>query len=307
MLFNTSNISIDTIANDCLIKKNISLSIIRLDKIHPVVSGNKLFKLHYFLQQAIDNKLRGLLTFGGAYSNHLVATAFACKTLGLKSIGFVRGEKPAFLSPTLLACIAYGMQLHFISREEYDTKEDALFLANLSDKWQGFLQVPEGGYHPKGAAGAALINNFIKKDTTHICTALGTATTFAGLIAGASPTQQIVGVPVLKGMVDIAQRVPYLTESSHPLPNGLVGQAYQLLDGYHFGGYAKKTPALLQFMNTLFQQHNLPTDFVYTAKMMFAILDTIEKGFFAEGSKIACLHTGGLQGNKSLPAGSLIF
>ena len=307
MLFNTSNISIDTIANDCLIKNNISLSIIRLDKIHPVVSGNKLFKLHYFLQQAIDNNLPGLLTFGGAYSNHLVATAFACKTLGLKSIGFVRGEKPDYLSPTLLACIEYGMQLHFISREEYDTKEDALFLANLSDKRKGFLQVPEGGYHPKGAAGAALIHNFIEKETTHICTALGTATTLAGIIAGASPTQQIVGVPVLKGMVDIEKRVSFLTESSHPRLNGFVAQAYQVLDGYHFGGYAKKTPALLQFMNTLFQQHNLPTDFVYTAKMMFAILDTVEKGFFADGSKIACLHTGGLQGNKSLPANSLIF
>jgi 1-aminocyclopropane-1-carboxylate deaminase len=298
MLFDTANISCDAVANDCLTKKNVRLCILRLDKIHPIVSGNKIFKLHYFLQDALTYSLPGILTFGGSYSNHLVATAYACKTAGLKSIGFVRGEKPATLSPILQACMKYGMQLHFLPRAVYDKKETAHFIENFPDEWKKYVWVPEGGYHPKGAAGAALIAEMVNENCTHICTALGTATTLAGLITGAKKHQQIIGIPVLKGMLDINERIEYLTNKT---------TTYQLLDGYHFGGYAKKTPALIQFMNELYKQNNIPTDFVYTAKMMFAVLDNIEKDFFPPGSKITCLHTGGLQGNASLPAGTLIF
>ena len=298
MLFNTSNISIDNIYADFLQHKNINLSIVRLDKIHPIVSGNKLFKLHYFLEEAITSSKPGILTFGGAYSNHLVATAFICKINNLKCVGIVRGERPLVLSHTLQNCIDYGMDLHFISREEYNKKEDDDFLGNLSKKWENYLMIPEGGYHPKGAAGAALITKFIAKDTTHICTAIGTATTFAGLIEGAGEDQQIIGIPVLKGLTDMNKKIAYLTKSNH---------AFQLLDEYHFGGYAKKTPELINFMNDIFSRYNLPTDFVYTAKMMFAIFDAIEKGYFKSGSKITCLHTGGLQGNYSLPKGTLQF
>ena len=298
MLFDTSNISLDTITNDCLVKKNISLSVLRLDKIHPVVAGNKLFKLHYFLEEAIRCSLPGIVTFGGAYSNHLVATAYACKLYHLKSIGLVRGEKPVKLSSTLLACTNYGMELHFLSRTEYDKKDNPDFLQWLAGKWKDYLLIPEGGYSPKGAAGAALINNFIEGNTTHICTAIGTATTLAGLLAGAGKHQAVIGIPVLKGMHDIAQRISFLTAANHPV---------QLLEDYHFGGYAKKTPALIECMNLLYLQNKIPTDFVYTGKMMFAVLDSIEKGYFAGGSKITCVHTGGLQGNDSLPAGTLIF
>ena len=298
MLFNTSNITTDSITADFLLDKNINLSILRLDKIHPVVSGNKLFKLHYFLEEAIAFYMSGIVTFGGAYSNHLVATAFICKTNGLKSIGIVRGERPVNLSHTLLACIEYGMNLQFITREEYAKKEEALFLETLSQQYKNYLIIPEGGYHPKGADGAALITKFIDDDTTHICTAIGTATTFAGLINGAKENQQLIGVPVLKGLTDLDKRVAYLTKNRH---------VYQLFDGYHFGGYAKKTTELVTFLNGVYSEYNLPLDFVYTAKMLFAIFDKIDKGFFEEGSKITCLHTGGLQGNNSLPKNTLIF
>jgi 1-aminocyclopropane-1-carboxylate deaminase len=298
MLFDTSNITADIIANDCLKKKQITVSVLRLDKINPVVSGNKLFKLHYFLEKAKAASMQGILTFGGAYSNHLVATAFACKTAGLKSVGFVRGEKPPKLSHTLLACIEHEMQLHYISREEYDKKTTTLFLEKLLQRFNGFMVVPEGGYHPAGANGAALITGLINKNYTHICTALGTATTFAGLLKNAAPHQQVIGVPVLKGVTDTAERIDYLTGNSC---------TFQLLDGYHFGGYAKKTPELINFMNQFYRQHNIPTDFVYTAKMMFAIFDAAEKDFFIPGSNILCLHTGGLQGNLSLPVSALIF
>ena len=298
MLFDIANISRDVIANDCLTKKKVSLHILRLDKVHPVVSGNKLFKLHYFLQDALTYSLPGIITFGGAYSNHLVATAYACKSAGLKCIGLIRGEKPAILSSTLKASMEYDMQLHFLPRAIYAKKDTADFVESFTDKWKKYGWVPEGGYHPKGAAGAALITELIDDSTTHICSALGTVTTLAGLITGAKKYQQVIGIPVLKGMTDIDERIEYLTNKTG---------TYQLMNEYHFGGYAKKTPALIQFMNNLYKQNNIPTDFVYTAKMMFAVMDNIEKDFFPPGSIITCLHTGGLQGNSSLPAGTLIF
>ncbi len=298
MRFNTSNISVDSISNELLSDKNIKLSVLRLDKIHPVVSGNKFFKLHNFLEQAITLSKSGILTFGGAYSNHLVATAFICKINKLKSVGIVRGGKPMVLSHTLLHCIEYGMDLQFISREDYNKKEDPVFLTSLHKQWKNFLIIPEGGYHPEGADGAARITEFIDEDTTHICTAIGTATTFAGLIKGAKNAQQVIGIPVLKNQIDLKDRISYLTESKHP---------FKIMEGYDFGGYAKKTPELINFMNCIYSQFQLPTDFVYTAKMMFAIFDKIEKGFFDSGSKITCVHTGGLQGNYSLSEGVLIF
>lgn len=298
MHLNFFNITLDIILDKHLSSKGIELSVLRLDQIHPIVSGNKLFKLHYFLSQAKQDSFPGLLTFGGAYSNHLVATAFACQQQALTCVGIVRGEKPDQLSPTLIACMHYGMRLHFISRTDYAHKEDADFIQTLPQAWQDFLMVPEGGYHPNGAAGAALITQYLPEGCTHICTAIGTATTFGGILRGAKAHQQVIGIPVLKGMTDIAERLQFLNP---------VQRHFEWWDGYHFGGYAKKTPALLDFMNDVYRNHQLPTDFVYTAKMLFAVMDKIAQGHFAPGSKIVCLHTGGLQGNASLPEGSLLY
>lgn len=294
VLFDTQNITIDALQDDYLQEKNIRLSVLRLDKIHPVVSGNKLFKLHYFLEEALAQNLE-LLTYGGAYSNHLVATAYACKQLNISCKAVVRGEQPARLSHTLTTCIELGMQLQFVSREDYAA------MASKEFQETGLMNVPEGGYHPTGAKGAALILKCKPtKDFTHICTATGTATTLAGLLLQAQPSQQILSYAALKGLHDIPERLQFLTGQERF--NNL-----QLVGDYHFGGYAKKTAELLDFMNELYLKHNLPTDFVYTAKMMFGIFDQVHKGFFAEGSNILCIHTGGLQGNLSLPAGSLHF
>lgn len=298
MLFDTSNISIDLINNDSLRKKNITLSVIRLDKIHPIISGNKLFKLHYFLEQAIQDRKEGVLTFGGAFSNHLVATAYACKCYKIKSIGFVRGLRPAILSPTLLACIEYGMELVFISRAAYTQKTTKSFLNNIILQYPTYLIIPEGGYGSMGAAGAALIPPIFARECNYLCTPIGTATTFAGLLMGVLKNQQVIGVPVVKGENDIAERVLELTGKNYPC---------KLLEGYTFGGYAKKNNDLLQFMNSFYLNYKVPTDFVYTAKMMFAVLDKIENNYFEPGSNIACLHTGGLQGNQSLLPGTLTF
>jgi len=301
MLLPVTNIVLDELQSDLFNDKQVSLSVLRLDKLHPVVSGNKLFKLHYFLQNALRQSFEGIVTFGGPYSNHLVATAYACKEAGLRSTGIVRGEQPPELSHTLNECLSYGMQLKFISREAYNNKESTPFLNGIISEFKNHLIVPEGGYHPLGASGAALVMDLIKEDTSHICCAVGTATTISGLLKGLRNEQQVIAVPVLKNMVDLQERINFLTNQVFK-PRQL-----EILYDYHFGGYAKKTPELINCMNTIYEKHQLPTDFVYTGKMMFGIIDSIKKNFFKKGSKIVCIHTGGLQGNLSLKPGTLVF
>ena len=296
--YHLENCTVDKLFSE----NNISLSVLRLDKIHPVVSGNKLFKLHYFIEATLRSTHKTILTFGGAYSNHLVATAFACRQAGLNSIGIIRGEKPEILSATLQHCKEYGMQLEFISREKYQQKETEFFLQDLKKGFGECTIIPEGGYHPLGASGAGLIMDLVAEESfSHVCTASGTATTLAGLLLKSNAHQQIISIPVLKGMNDTIQRLAYLT------PNNIKEKQLTVFDEYHFGGYAKKTNELLSFMNKLWQQHQLPTDFVYTAKMFYAVYDKIHSGFFHSGSNILCIHTGGLQGNVSLPSGTLNF
>lgn len=301
MLFNILNTPVEVLKSPLFSTAKLQLNVLRLDQIHPVVSGNKLFKLHYFLEEARHASHKTLLTFGGAYSNHLVATAYACKLAGVKSIAFVRGEKAEQLSHTLQHCLDYGMQLQFISREEYAAKDDSPFLAQLKEYYGDCTIVPEGGYHPEGAKGAALIHRLIQPGSySHICTAAGTATTAAGLLMGADDEKTIC-LPVLKGMTDMEERIAFCCGGSYKK------EQLEIFHDYHFGGYAKKTPDLLAFMNQLWQQHRLPTDFVYTAKLFYGITDKIKNGYFPAGSNILCLHTGGLQGNSSLPKGSLLF
>jgi 1-aminocyclopropane-1-carboxylate deaminase/D-cysteine desulfhydrase-like pyridoxal-dependent ACC family enzyme len=301
MLVNIFDVPVELLTDELCKQKEVSLSVLRLDTIHPVVSGNKLFKLHYFLQEAIASHHKTIITFGGAYSNHLVATAFACKEYNVKAIGIVRGEAPPLLSSTLIECRTYGMQLEFISRATYHQKDDPSFLSGIREKYGDCIIIPEGGYHPLGAKGASLINGLFKPGQySHIACACGTATTLAGLLLAAND-QQIIAVPVLKGMADIHRRIDFLCEGQWP-KNDL-----EIFNNFHFGGYAKKTPALIDFMNRLWQQHGLATDFVYTAKLFFAIFNAIENNYFPAGSHVLCLHTGGLQGNNSLPAGTLLF
>jgi len=283
-------------------QKQVSVDVLRLDEIHPVVSGNKLFKLHYFLEEALSSHHKTILSYGGAWSNHLLATAYAGKTAGLRTIGVVRGERPPSLSHTLQQCMEYDMQLKFISREAYGAREDPSFRISLQNEFGAFLNIPEGGYHPLGARGAAKIMDLVTGETpSHICTAMGTATTLAGLLMAAKGQQKIIGVNVLKGDPDTAERIGYL------LPGYANMNNLELLTEYHFGGYAKKNDSLVGFMNQCWKDFALPLDFIYTGKMLYAVFEEIKKGRFPAGSRVLCLHTGGLQGNKSLPAGSLLY
>ena len=281
------------IKNDLFEKNNVHVFMLRLDEIHPVISGNKLFKLVYFLEEAKISSHKTIITFGGAYSNHLAATAFAAKALNLKSIGIVRGEKPKTLSPTLLFCLRHGMQLKFISRTLYQQKNENNFLEDVKTKFGNHIFIPEGGCSVKGKEGASLINQyFTDKNFTHICLPVGTATTFAGIVDANKNETEIIGFPVLKNFNDVQQRLEELKVNSE--------RKYSVIGDYHFGGYAKKTGELISFMKSFYAANKIELDFVYTAKMMFGIYDLIEKKFFKEGSKILSIHTGGLQGNQSL-------
>ncbi|MBK7435160.1 MAG: pyridoxal-phosphate dependent enzyme [Chitinophagaceae bacterium] len=302
MLRDISAIRTDQLTDDLFVQLDIRVSVLRADLVHPVVSGNKLFKLRYFLEEAVRTSASTLLTFGGAYSNHLVATAFAGQASGFQTIGIVRGKKPASPSLTLQQCESYGMRLHYVSREEYAGKQEPAFIQTIQDAYGPFLLIPEGGYHPRGASGASgIMNGSRQKGYTHICTACGTATTLAGLLAEAEPGQRIIGIPVLKGMNDWEERIQYLLGGPVSL------DSLEIWDDHHFGGYAKKNESLIRFMNECWEKYGLPLDFVYTAKMMHAVMEKIKAGYFTAGSHILCIHTGGLQGNRSLPVETLLY
>jgi 1-aminocyclopropane-1-carboxylate deaminase/D-cysteine desulfhydrase-like pyridoxal-dependent ACC family enzyme len=273
-------------------KKGISVSMLRLDNIHPVISGNKLFKLVYFLKDAIESGHKTVITFGGAYSNHLAATAFACESLQLKSVGIVRGEPAKNLSHTLQFCLEHGMGLELISRSNYKNVDEN-YLKEIKETFGEHILIPEGGFSEKGKRGASLINEYFDgKHFTHVALPVGTATTMAGIIDVNKTDSKILGFGILKGMNDLQKRFRLLKVAPK--------KDFVLINDYHFGGYAKKSKELISFMNDFFDKHLIPLDFVYTAKMMFGMYDLTGKNFFERGSKILCIHTGGLQGNKSL-------
>ncbi|MBS1628052.1 MAG: pyridoxal-phosphate dependent enzyme [Bacteroidetes bacterium] len=275
---------------------NVLLNVLRLDKLHSIVSGNKWFKLQYYLQDAIKNNINTIATFGGAYSNHIAATAFVCKEYNLKGIGIIRGDENQ-TSPTIKFAQECNMELLFINRENFKDK-NAVKEKYKTNNW---YWINEGGYGIMGCKGAASIMKFIPEDATHIIAAVGTGTTFAGLIKAALPHQKVIGINILKGNLSIHNEIKnLLTEEEQQ-------KKFEIIHHYHFGGYAKHPKELIEFMKQLWFENNLPTDIVYTSKMMFAVIDLITKKYFKPNSKIVAIHSGGLQGNFSLPPNTLPF
>jgi 1-aminocyclopropane-1-carboxylate deaminase len=281
-------------------KFHTTVDVLRLDLVHPVISGNKWFKLKEYLKEANDHGKRAIVTFGGAYSNHIVATAAAARQIGLPSIGIVRGEKPTVLSHTLNDAESYGMKLHFISREEYKKRMIPFELYDQYPSEQLYI-IDEGGYGPLGVLGAKdILRQFNSSSYTHIVDVVGTGTTIAGLVASSLPHQNIIGISSMKNNYSLESEIKAL------LPADTIKQPV-LIHDYHFGGYAKHPKELIDFMNAWFRITGIPTDFVYTGKLFFAINDLIEKEYFPSSSKLLAIHSGGLQGNLSLPKGTLIF
>jgi 1-aminocyclopropane-1-carboxylate deaminase len=301
-MVNLNNANIDELRLPQLAEMQVAVDVLRLDRMHPVISGNKWFKLKYYLQDAITNQHHTLLTFGGAYSNHVIALACATQLSGLSSIGVIRGEESKSLSHTLSAARQYGMQLHFVSRDAYRMKESESLSAQLSEIFGDYYLVPEGGAGEFGRKGSKEILQLAEAaNYTHIICALGTGTMFAGITNASSDHQQMIGIPVLKGMNETIEKLPLHFED--PLKIKHCTFFYD----FHFGGYAKRNVQLLDFMNRFYQQTGIATDFIYTGKLFYALIQLVEQHYFEKGSKVLAIHSGGLQGNLSLPAGSLLF
>jgi 1-aminocyclopropane-1-carboxylate deaminase/D-cysteine desulfhydrase-like pyridoxal-dependent ACC family enzyme len=282
-------------------EKKLRVDVLRLDKIHPIISGNKWFKLKYYLEGAVQQK-RSIITFGGAYSNHIIATAYAAKQLNLPSVGIIRGEEPKQLSHTLILAKRYGMKLVFISRNEYLNKNNDDFISGLRSAYPNSMIIPEGGSGSEGIHGSEEIMRLIKNNYyTHILCTVGTATTFLGLANASDFDQKIIGICVLKGMSDLLNENKKFLKDPEKINNCFINY------DYHFGGYAKKNNELFDFMNLFFSKTKIPTDLVYTGKLFYAAFDLIKKDLFSPGSKLLIIHSGGLQGNNSLPPATLNF
>ena len=263
---------------------DVEIYIKRDDKIHPAISGNKYRKLSGHLSKFYQGNYEGIITFGGAYSNHILATAAACSILKIPAIGIIRGEIDEH-NPALKYATSQGMKLIPLARQFYKQKDYSKLKSSYSDiHFESWYEVPEGGSGRDGLSGCAGILEELNMDFDYYVTACGTGTTAAGLLKYSSPSSEIIGVSVLKGP-------DRLTEHIHSLcPQDNI----HIITGYHFGGYAKTQKELLVFARKFIRETGIPLDYVYTAKMIYAVDDMLKKNWFKTGSKIMLLHTGGL-------------
>lgn len=263
----------------------ITLTMKREDLLHPFISGNKFRKLKYNIIHAKENGFGTLLTFGGAYSNHIAATAAAGREYGIKTIGIIRGEELAGASnPTLDFAKSCAMELHFVSRDDYRRKTEPDFISNLKETLGDFYLVPEGGTNDLAVNGCEEILTEDDTKFTHIACAVGTGGTISGLINSTLPHQRVLGFPALKA--DLSDDI---------LKFAAKGK-WELITDYHFGGYGKVTAELVNFMNSFYDETGILLDPVYTAKMVFGVINLAGKGYFETGASILMIHTGGLQG-----------
>lgn len=278
------------ILDQALSARRVELWIKRDDLLHPIISGNKWRKLKYNLNHALYNQADTLISMGGAYSNHLHALAFAGQQLGLKTVAFVRGERPTQLNPTLIDLQQWGMQLDFVSRSDYRQLRQYKNYHSLPDLVSGQYWLPEGGATDLALQGVAEIMSELKQQFDLLMVACGTGATLAGLITAAPVDMQILGVAALKGGDFLNADVKQL------LPQAITQQNWQILLDYHFGGFAKYTPELKLFMHQFAAKHGVALDPIYTGKLLFAFYDLLNQGYFKPGQRILLLHTGGLQG-----------
>lgn len=269
-------------------KYGVELFLKREDTIHSHISGNKYRKLKYNIQEAKKLGSKALLTFGGAFSNHIAAVAFAGKSFGFITVGIIRGDELQDKiqdNPTLLFAQYCGMHFKFISRASYREKHTPAFMEKLQEEFHDFYLVPEGGTNTLAIKGCEEILTKDDANFNVVCTSVGTGGTISGLINSSQDNQFVLGFPALKGS--------FLKED---ISNFVTSKNWELITDYHFGGYAKVNPELITFINQFKKDNNIQLDPIYTGKMMFGIFDLIEKGYFPQGTKILAIHTGGLQG-----------
>lgn len=282
-----------TIPNQFLLKTNgVSIYLKREDLLHPEISGNKFRKLKYNLLEAQRQKKEKLLTFGGAFSNHIAASAAAGKMFGLETVGVIRGEelgedlpKTLLENPTLRLAVEYGMQLEFLSREKYREKDSREVLEQLGSRHGDFYLLPEGGTNELAIRGCEEILSEEDKEFDIICCAVGTGGTISGIINSTSEDQQVLGFPALKGDFLRAEIEAHTSKFN-----------WEVILDYHFGGYAKVNRDLVEFLNSFKRAHGIQLDPVYTGKMMYGLFELLQKGRFIKNTRILAIHTGGLQG-----------
>lgn len=290
---------IQEIHEPLFIEKQLKIYILRTDLIHPTIKGNKWFKLHYNLLEALQRRYDTLLTFGGAYSNHIYATAAAGQLFGLKTIGIIRGEEYLPLNPILSFARQSGMKLHYMSRQNYRQKHTDLILKELQQTFSSFYLIPEGGANLLGIRGC--LDILPPSSFDYICCACGTGGTLAGLIASAPPDSITLGFPVLKGgdflysdvndyLAQFQQNYPEI--NSKKLKSNL--HNWSLITDYHFGGYAKKNKELLGFIADFQTHHSIPIEPVYTGKLFYGIYQKIREDYFKPNSTILIIHSGGV-------------
>lgn len=271
----------------------ISVDVLRLDTVHPVVSGNKWFKLKYNLDTAISNGAATLVSFGGAWSNHLHALACAGKLAGLQTLAFVRGELPVPLNDCLADCIANGMRLVPLSREEYRRRHDPSFVTGLLENIEKPCVIPEGGANIDGLRGCAEILQGIDQAVFHqVALACGTGTTLAGLLMTSS--LPVLGIQVLKGEGYLRGEVASMLSGSGIIP----GVDWRIEDRFHRGGYARVDGELLDFCRTFEDTTGVPIEPVYSGKLMMALCEMAATGVFPAGHRVLAIHGGGLQGKR---------
>jgi len=284
-------VKLQKVQTDVAQKNGVHLHILRLDIIHPFISGNKWYKLKYNLETAFREGHDTVLSFGGAYSNHIHALATVANEKGLKSIGVIRGEPTLPLNPTLEYACKMGMKLHYISRGDFREKASGVFLDDLKKTFGPFYIIPEGGTNTLALKGASEIVDENVALYDYLCLPVGTGGTIGGVICGMQGRGTILGFPVLKGdflPLEIAKLVMNHVNKSF--------SNWELINDFHFGGYAKFTSQLIDFINRFKSEQQIPLDPIYTGKMMFGVCSLIESGYFNKGSRILAIHTGGLQG-----------
>lgn len=285
------------IRTEALAAKSVQLYLKRDDLLHPHISGNKWRKLKYNIAQAQQQSATALLTFGGAFSNHIAATAAAGQAAGYATIGIIRGEAHLPLNPTLRFATDCGMQLQYISRSDYRQKDTAVFRTQLQRQHPNAYIIPEGGTNIHALKGCAEIITEITAQrqeqlADYYCVACGTGGTIAGMIQGLEGRKNIIGCAVLKGDF-IRDEVSQLLEQSN---SPTTPDNWHIHNDFHHGGYARFTPALIDFINQFKQEHQIALDPIYTGKLLFAIFELVERDYFPKGSSIVAVHTGGLQG-----------
>lgn len=271
-----------------IVYKGFSLHIQRDDLLHPYISGNKFRKLKYNLVELRDKNVKGFITFGGAFSNHILASAAAGYEFGFETIGIIRGEEligDYQLNPTLKKASEFGMKFEFISREKYKERNDLNYQMELLSKYNNFKIIPEGGTNEFAIKGCEEILDNSAGIYDFICCAVGTGGTISGIINSSNSRQKILGFPALKG--------DFLNQEITKFANK---KNWELIHTYHFGGYGKIKEELICFINNFYATYHIPLDPIYTGKMIFGIFDLIDKGYFNKKSKILVIHTGGLQG-----------